>query len=455
MVSGCLLENGITWLPWLCLGRDRRGILAVRQDQFDPNRRRVADDVQHRCVALDCNPEPFDLIDIRRRGNLDGGLKIAEAGADPVGRGIETAQIHGGLQFHLHHVQRNAQRLGIEAVGLLVALCQRLQHAQRREQIGVVGFGTSAAAGMQGGLALVWVVGQPVLLLRDAGVSDVGHRTGPPVARMGGAEGFRLQRFSIGDAVQAAPQIPRAPGQGAKTKKPPQRQSWAARPRFSCTCNAPSKLRLKSAQAVCRRSGVRLSSDALDAGTILPQEAANNSRWRQFLFTDVLFEVADGVGKATLNRPQQINALTLDMIRALDDKLAEWAVDKSIRAVMIHGAGDKAFCAGGDIRALYDAKKNGNGKLLSEFFWHEYRLDYRIATYPKQLIAVMDGLTMGGGAGIGLNAPVRVASERVVFSMPECAIGLYPDIGAAHFLQRCPGELGMFLALTEIGRAHV
>ncbi|MEZ5833676.1 MAG: enoyl-CoA hydratase/isomerase family protein [Dongiaceae bacterium] len=168
------------------------------------------------------------------------------------------------------------------------------------------------------------------------------------------------------------------------------------------------------------------------------------------MFTDVLFEVADGVGKATLNRPQQMNALTLDMIRALDERLAEWASDKSIRAVMIFGAGDKAFCAGGDIRALYDAKQSGRTQLLSDFFWHEYRLDYRIATYPKQLIAVMDGLTMGGGAGIGLNAPVRVASERAVFSMPECVIGLYPDIGAAHFLQRCPGEIGMFLALTGL-----
>ena len=168
------------------------------------------------------------------------------------------------------------------------------------------------------------------------------------------------------------------------------------------------------------------------------------------MFTDVLFEIADGVGKATLNRPQQMNALTLDMIRALDDRLAEWAADRSIRAVMIYGAGDKAFCAGGDIRALYDAKNHGNGKLPSEFFWHEYRLNYRVATYPKQLIAMMDGLTMGGGAGIGLNAPVRVASERVVFSMPECTIGLYPDIGAAHFLQRCPGEVGMFLALTGL-----
>lgn len=168
------------------------------------------------------------------------------------------------------------------------------------------------------------------------------------------------------------------------------------------------------------------------------------------MFTDVLFEVADGIGKATLNRPAQLNALTLDMVRALDDKLAEWARDKSIRAVMIFGAGDKAFCAGGDVRALYEAGRAGNRRHLRDFFWHEYRMNYRIATYPKQLIAVMDGLVMGGGAGIGLNAPVRVATERAVFSMPECSIGLYPDVGGGHFLQRCPGEIGMFLALTGL-----
>lgn len=165
---------------------------------------------------------------------------------------------------------------------------------------------------------------------------------------------------------------------------------------------------------------------------------------------DVLFERRGGIGLIVLNRPRVLNALTLEMFAAMHRQLEAWAADPAVQAVVIEGAGDKAFCAGGDIRALYDAKKAGNGKLLSEFFWHEYRLDYRIATYPKQLIAVMDGLTMGGGAGIGLNAPIRVATERVVFSMPECAIGLYPDIGAAHFLQRCPGELGMFLALTGL-----
>ena len=168
------------------------------------------------------------------------------------------------------------------------------------------------------------------------------------------------------------------------------------------------------------------------------------------MFNDVLFRVDDNVGKATINRPEQLNALTLDMIRALDDKLAEWANDKSIRAAMIFGTGDKAFCAGGDIRALYEAGKGSNRALLSEFFWHEYRMNYRIAIYPKPLIAVMDGLIMGGGAGIGLNAPVRVATERAIFSMPECSIGLFPDVGAAHFLQRCPGEIGIFLALTGL-----
>jgi enoyl-CoA hydratase/carnithine racemase len=168
------------------------------------------------------------------------------------------------------------------------------------------------------------------------------------------------------------------------------------------------------------------------------------------VFQDVLFRVDDGVGKATLNRPEQLNALTLDMITALDEKLAEWAGDKSIRAVMIFGAGDKAFCAGGDIRALYEAGKGSDRTLLSEFFRREYRMNYRVATYPKQLIAVMDGLIMGGGAGIGLNAPVRVATERAIFAMPECAIGLFPDVGAAHFLQRCPGEIGLFLALTGL-----
>jgi enoyl-CoA hydratase len=168
------------------------------------------------------------------------------------------------------------------------------------------------------------------------------------------------------------------------------------------------------------------------------------------LFNDVLFKVEDGVGKATLNRPEQLNALTLDMIKALDEKLAEWAGDRSIRAVMIFGTGDKAFCAGGDIRALYEAGKGTDRTLLSEFFWREYRMNYRIATYPKQLIAVMSGLIMGGGAGIGLNAPVRVATEFAVFSMPECAIGLFPDVGAAHFLQHCPGEIGTFLALTGL-----
>ena len=164
----------------------------------------------------------------------------------------------------------------------------------------------------------------------------------------------------------------------------------------------------------------------------------------------VLGEVRHGAGILTLNRPQVLNSLNIPMFALIHARMREWADDPRVRAVIVRGAGHKAFCAGGDVRALYEAGKAGNRALLRDFFWHEYRMNYRIATYPKQLIAVMDGLVMGGGAGIGLNAPVRVATERAIFSMPECSIGLYPDVGAGHFLQRCPGEIGVFLALTGL-----
>jgi enoyl-CoA hydratase/carnithine racemase len=121
---------------------------------------------------------------------------------------------------------------------------------------------------------------------------------------------------------------------------------------------------------------------------------------------------------------------------------------------MLFGAGAKAFCAGGDVLALSDARQAGRRKAVTDFFWHEYRLNHRIATYPKQLIAIMDGLTMGGGAGLALNAPIRVATERAIFAMPECAIGFFPDVGAGHFLNRCPGSIGLFLALTGQRRSR-
>lgn len=162
---------------------------------------------------------------------------------------------------------------------------------------------------------------------------------------------------------------------------------------------------------------------------------------------DVLFDVVDGVAEITLNRPKALNALTLEMARGLMAQLTAWAQDDAVRAVVIRGAGDRAFCAGGDIRALYDAKQTGD-PLTVEFFRAEYRLNHLVFHYPKPYVALIDGVAMGGGVGLSVHAGNRVASSRTLFAMPETGIGLFPDVGGSYFLPRCPGAIGMYLALT-------
>ncbi len=164
----------------------------------------------------------------------------------------------------------------------------------------------------------------------------------------------------------------------------------------------------------------------------------------------VQFSRREDVGDVVLNRPEAHNALTLDMIEAIHRQLALWAADPKVSGVVFKGAGGKAFCAGGDVRALYEAKQAGDAKFLEAFYRREYQLNYRIATYPKPTVAVMDGIVMGGGAGIAMNCQHRIATDNSHFAMPECKIGLFPDVGAGYFLNRCPGEIGMFLALTGV-----
>ena len=173
---------------------------------------------------------------------------------------------------------------------------------------------------------------------------------------------------------------------------------------------------------------------------------------RETMTDPVLFETIGPLGLVTLNRPQALNALTLEMIAAMDPQLEIWAEDPAIGAIVVQGAGDRAFCAGGDLRAIYDSGPEA-ARLMTEhpdrdFFRHEYRLNWRIHHYPKPYIALIDGVTMGGGVGLSMHGSHRVATERTVFAMPECAIGLFPDVGGGWFLPRCPGELGAFLALT-------
>lgn len=161
---------------------------------------------------------------------------------------------------------------------------------------------------------------------------------------------------------------------------------------------------------------------------------------------EVLFERRGAVGRITMNRPDALNSLTLDMCIEMDRQLAEWEDDVAIKAVLIRGEG-RAFCAGGDIRALYDSGRKGTD-YAPNFYWHEYRLNRRIKHYPKPYVALIDGIVMGGGVGVSVHGSHRVVTENVTFAMPETGIGLFPDVGGTYFLPRCPGELGMFLAMT-------
>ena len=163
---------------------------------------------------------------------------------------------------------------------------------------------------------------------------------------------------------------------------------------------------------------------------------------------EVLFARRGRLGRITLNRPGALNALTLGMAGAMDAQLREWAGDDDVAAILVTGAGEKAFCAGGDIRALYDSGKTPGDTLTRDFYRAEYRLDRLIKRYPKPYIAAIDGVVMGGGVCVSVHGSHRLATERTLFAMPETGIGLFPDVGGSYFLPRLPGRIGLYLALT-------
>lgn len=164
---------------------------------------------------------------------------------------------------------------------------------------------------------------------------------------------------------------------------------------------------------------------------------------------EVLAEIRNHIALVTLNRPAALNALSLEMIVCLRALFGEWSADPEVSAVLVQGAGEKTFCAGGDIRALYQSFKNG-GTLQNEFFATEYPLDYLLYSYPKPYAALLDGITLGGGMGISQSSRLRIVGERTRLGMPEVAIGFFPDVGASYFLSRLPGKLGLYLALTGV-----
>lgn len=165
----------------------------------------------------------------------------------------------------------------------------------------------------------------------------------------------------------------------------------------------------------------------------------------------VLVRVENRIGYLTLNRARQLNSLSLPMIRALRSALDAWLIDDEVLAVVLHSNSDKAFCAGGDIRFFHEAAHADSmhgSALLEDFFTEEYALNFLLANYPKPTIALLHGIVMGGGMGIGHPARLRIITAATRMAMPEVNIGLFPDVGGTWFLARVPGELGTYLGVT-------
>ena len=176
-----------------------------------------------------------------------------------------------------------------------------------------------------------------------------------------------------------------------------------------------------------------------------------------YTIPEVSFEEVSGrdgnLGLITLTRPQVLNALNHAMFLAMYNQLSEWQAANQIKAVVIRAADGRAFCAGGDIRYTYD-RKMANDETLPIFFRDEYRLNQLIHHYTKPYIALLDGITMGGGVGISIHASHRLATDRLIFSMPETSIGFYPDVGTTYVLSRLPHKMGYFIGLTGVRLNH-
>ena len=164
--------------------------------------------------------------------------------------------------------------------------------------------------------------------------------------------------------------------------------------------------------------------------------------------SDILTAAANGLGHITLNRPTALHALNTGMCAAMIDALVAWRDDASVHAILLdHAQGTRGFCAGGDIRMIAESGAS-DSKAAREFFFTEYRLNHLLFTYPKPIVALIDGVTMGGGVGISMPARFRIATENTTYAMPETGIGLFPDVGGGWYLPRKPGAIGMWLALT-------
>ncbi len=164
--------------------------------------------------------------------------------------------------------------------------------------------------------------------------------------------------------------------------------------------------------------------------------------------SDLIVRKSGKAGHVTLNRPKALNALNHAMCLDLEKTMRDWAADDVVGLLMIDAAGEKAFCAGGDIVSIYNDGKSGQVENALKFWRDEYRLNHAISIYSKPYVAIMDGIVMGGGVGLSGHGSHRVVTERTMFAMPECAIGLLPDVGGTHLLGKMPGACGEYAGLT-------
>jgi enoyl-CoA hydratase len=163
---------------------------------------------------------------------------------------------------------------------------------------------------------------------------------------------------------------------------------------------------------------------------------------------EALIEQRGTAGIITLNRPKQLNALSHGMVTIIYPQMLAWMDDASVTRIIIRGAGEKAFCAGGDIRALYDLGKSGRVHEARPFWREEYTLNHLLKIYPKPIISLLNGIVMGGGVGMSFHGSHRIATEKLMFAMPEVGIGFFPDVGASYFLPRLKHHVGSYLAIT-------
>ena len=164
--------------------------------------------------------------------------------------------------------------------------------------------------------------------------------------------------------------------------------------------------------------------------------------------TDILIRIDGYTGHITLNRPNALNALTWNMCLAIETAIDNWRNDDDVTVIVIDGAGDRAFCSGGDIVDIYASGQSGDLSYGHKFWCDEYRLNSKLAHYPKPIVTFLHGFTMGGGVGVGCHASHRIVCENSQIAMPECTIGLVPDVGGTYLLGNAPGFIGTYLGLT-------